>query len=146
MAQGPPDTKVTSRDLSEGDEITRANIKIADQTLDLLVSAIHDNNGEYSGTLVTWANITEKLALEDKTKAIMGESKAQAQELQELGVSLKQEGVCSTFSGHMEVPAEKDSSKLIGIGDWIRVCNSLSMASRRVWPGDSSSSSPGISI
>ena len=61
----------------------QANIKLGDETLDLLVSAIHDNNGEYIGPMVTWETITEKLAMEANTKTMMEESKAQAKELQD---------------------------------------------------------------
>jgi methyl-accepting chemotaxis protein len=42
----------------------RAQIKLGDQTLDLRVSATYDKNGQYTGPMLTWDVITEKLALE----------------------------------------------------------------------------------
>ncbi len=42
----------------------RAQIKLGDQTLDLRVSATYNKNGEYTGPMLTWDVITEKLALE----------------------------------------------------------------------------------
>jgi len=42
----------------------RALIKVGPQTLDLSVSAIHDESGAYVGAMATWDNVTEKLELE----------------------------------------------------------------------------------
>jgi methyl-accepting chemotaxis protein len=42
----------------------RAQIHMGDQILDLRVSATYDKNGEYTGPMLTWEVITEKLALE----------------------------------------------------------------------------------
>ncbi|MFL6023594.1 MAG: methyl-accepting chemotaxis protein [Marmoricola sp.] len=42
----------------------RANIAVGPETLDLLVSAIRDDSGEYIGAMATWEVITEKLANE----------------------------------------------------------------------------------
>jgi methyl-accepting chemotaxis protein len=42
----------------------RAQIKLGDQILDLRVSATYDKNGAYTGPMLTWEVITEKLALE----------------------------------------------------------------------------------
>jgi methyl-accepting chemotaxis protein len=42
----------------------RAQIKLGDQILDLRVSATYDKNGAYTGPMLTWDVITEKLALE----------------------------------------------------------------------------------
>lgn len=38
----------------------RAKIQLGDETLDLLISAIYDNDGEYTGPMLTWDLITEK--------------------------------------------------------------------------------------
>ena len=43
----------------------RATIQLGPEKLDLLVSAIFDSNGEYSGPMVTWEVVTEKLAMEE---------------------------------------------------------------------------------
>jgi methyl-accepting chemotaxis protein len=48
----------------------RANIKIGDETLDLLVTAITDAQGEYVGAMATWEVITEKLHLEEEVGRI----------------------------------------------------------------------------
>lgn len=39
----------------------RAIIELGDEKLDLLVSATYDNNGEYTGPMITWEVVTEKL-------------------------------------------------------------------------------------
>ena len=39
----------------------RANIKVGPETLDLLVSPIHDNEGAYIGAMATWEVITDRL-------------------------------------------------------------------------------------
>jgi methyl-accepting chemotaxis protein len=46
----------------------RANIQVGPETLDLLVSAIYDQNRNYLGPMVTWEVITEKLATEKREK------------------------------------------------------------------------------
>lgn len=43
----------------------RANIKVGDETLDLLVSPIVDNNNNYIGPMVTWSVITEQIKQAD---------------------------------------------------------------------------------
>ncbi|GJM25057.1 MAG: methyl-accepting chemotaxis protein [Phycisphaerae bacterium] len=42
-----------------------AIIELGDQKLDLLVSAIYDDTGEYIGPMVTWDLVTEKVRLEE---------------------------------------------------------------------------------
>src|SRR5689334_10339053 len=42
----------------------RANISVGPETLDLLVSAIRDEAGEYIGAMATWEVITDKLRVE----------------------------------------------------------------------------------
>jgi methyl-accepting chemotaxis protein len=53
----------------------RATIDVGPEKVDLLVSAIYDNNNNYVGPMVTWEVITEKLELERQAEAI---SRAQA--------------------------------------------------------------------
>jgi len=48
----------------------QALIQVGPETLDLLVSAIHDRNGEYIGPMVTWSIVTEKLKLEQEAARI----------------------------------------------------------------------------
>ena len=47
----------------------RAQIQLGDQFLELLMAALHDEKGNYSGAMVTWSVITEKLRLEAENKA-----------------------------------------------------------------------------
>jgi len=42
----------------------RAVIQLGPEKLDLLVSAIYDDKGEYAGPMVTWEVVTDKLAME----------------------------------------------------------------------------------
>lgn len=61
----------------------QAHIKLGDQTLDLMASAIYDKEGEYLGPMVTWSNITEKLAMEQRQKQLQAEAEENARVLQE---------------------------------------------------------------
>jgi len=49
----------------------RANIKVGPEILDLLVSAIKDNKGEYLGPMVTWEVVTQKLKTETEMARVM---------------------------------------------------------------------------
>ncbi len=46
----------------------QANIMVGEDTLDLLVSAIYNKQGEYIGPMITWQVITEKLKNEQREK------------------------------------------------------------------------------
>ena len=48
----------------------QALIQVGPETLDLLVSAIEDKDGEYIGPMVTWSVVTEKLRLENDSARI----------------------------------------------------------------------------
>jgi methyl-accepting chemotaxis protein len=61
----------------------QANIQVGPEILDLLVSAIYDNDNNYMGAMVSWSVITEKLATEQKTREMQEREQQQAQELQE---------------------------------------------------------------
>lgn len=51
--------------LANGDDLPhRAQIKVADEILDLLVTAIRDHRGQYIGPMVTWDVVTEKVRTE----------------------------------------------------------------------------------
>ena len=55
----------------------RAKIQVGAETLDLLLSAVRDQNGDSVGTMVTWEVVTKKLALEKesaKVQSMMSES------------------------------------------------------------------------
>lgn len=59
----------------------RAVIALGEQKLDLLVSAIYNTNGDYLGPMVTWENITAKLAMEAEQKRMTEETERNAREL-----------------------------------------------------------------
>ncbi|MBX3395210.1 MAG: PAS domain-containing protein [Phycisphaerae bacterium] len=59
----------------------RAVISLGEQKLDLLVSAIYNANGDYLGPMVTWENITAKLAMEAEQKRLTEENERNAMEL-----------------------------------------------------------------
>ncbi|MEX1233030.1 MAG: methyl-accepting chemotaxis protein [Planctomycetaceae bacterium] len=48
----------------------RAQIQVGPETLDLLVSAVNDENGDYIGPMVTWEVITEKVKLDKEVARI----------------------------------------------------------------------------
>jgi methyl-accepting chemotaxis protein len=59
----------------------RAKIKIGPETLDLMVSAIYDQDKKYAGAMLTWEIITEKLAAEEKVREAAEREKTAAEEL-----------------------------------------------------------------
>ena len=59
----------------------RAQIKLGPETLDLFVSAIYDQNKNFTGTMVTWEVITSKLAMEQQVREASEREKLQAEEL-----------------------------------------------------------------
>jgi len=61
----------------------QAQIQVGPEVLDLLVSAIYDQNNDYLGPMVTWEVITEKLANEKAAKEAQERERQQAEELQE---------------------------------------------------------------
>ncbi|MCH7884646.1 MAG: PAS domain-containing protein [Planctomycetes bacterium] len=61
----------------------RATIELGEHKLDLLVSAILDKKGDYLGPMVTWENITDKLAMEERQVKSQQEAEATAKELQD---------------------------------------------------------------
>jgi methyl-accepting chemotaxis protein len=48
----------------------KAQIKVGPEILDLLVSAIRDKDGKYSGPMVTWSIVTEQVARENEVARI----------------------------------------------------------------------------
>jgi methyl-accepting chemotaxis protein len=61
----------------------RAQIRVGPETLDLLVSAIIDAEGNYQGPMVSWEVITQKIANEQKIKEQHEREQAAARELAE---------------------------------------------------------------
>jgi methyl-accepting chemotaxis protein len=59
----------------------RAVIRIGPESLDLLVSAITDRDGEYIGAMATWSVVTQKLATEEKIRETTQTLAGSAEEL-----------------------------------------------------------------
>ncbi len=57
-------------------------INVGDQKLELMASAIFDDQGEYIGPMVTWENITEKLAGEERQNRMQQDAEETAADLQ----------------------------------------------------------------
>lgn len=82
----------------------RAQIHLGPETLDLLVSAIYDQNKNYLGPMVTWEVITEKLALERSAKEMQEREREQAAQLQ-AGVSALGQNAQMLASASQELTA-----------------------------------------
>nr|WP_246319583.1 methyl-accepting chemotaxis protein [Nocardioides kongjuensis] len=63
----------------------RANIKVGEETLDLLVSAITDDKGEYIGAMATWEVITDRLRIERESAEAAADTSAVNKILSGLG-------------------------------------------------------------
>ena len=61
----------------------RAQIQVGPETLDLLVSAIYDQDKNYIGPMVTWEVITAKLEMERRIKENAEREKQQSDELRQ---------------------------------------------------------------
>jgi methyl-accepting chemotaxis protein len=61
----------------------RSDISVGPETLDLLVSPIRNANGVYIGAMATWEVITERLRLQDESKASQERERDAAEELRE---------------------------------------------------------------
>ncbi|MCE9553819.1 MAG: PAS domain S-box protein [Planctomycetes bacterium] len=61
----------------------RATIKLGEELLDLNVSAIRDESGEYIGPMVTWDIITEQVRAEEREQRLVAEQAAAKKDLEE---------------------------------------------------------------
>ncbi|MBT3922875.1 MAG: PAS domain-containing protein [Nitrospina sp.] len=59
----------------------KAIIQVGPETFDLDVTAVFDSNGNYDGPMVSWAVITEKIAMEKREKEVMSQVSETAQTL-----------------------------------------------------------------
>ena len=66
---------------SESNLPRRANIQVGPETLDLLVSAIRDKDGNHIGAMASWEVITEKLRTEEKARELAERERVAAEEL-----------------------------------------------------------------
>ncbi|MEZ6235769.1 MAG: GAF domain-containing protein [Phycisphaerales bacterium] len=90
-----------------------AHIKVGDETLDLLVSPVLDQNRQYVGAMVTWEVITQKLATEKAIKDAAERERQMAQELQEK-VSAILEVVNAAAEGDLTREVSVNGSDAIG--------------------------------
>lgn len=90
-----------------------AVIKVGDQSLDLTVNAILDGKGEYVGAMACWANITDKLNLEARTKLMMEEAQQNAQALQDK-VNQLLDTVSAAAEGDLTKPVTVNGEDAIG--------------------------------
>lgn len=68
----------------------RAKIKVGENILDLLVSAIYDANKKYIGSMVTWEVITDKVVLVETLNETANQLAASAEELSATATQLNQ--------------------------------------------------------
>lgn len=59
----------------------RAKIKLGDETMDLWVSAIYDNNNDYIGPMVTWELVTDRVKIMDTLEETSVQLGAASEEL-----------------------------------------------------------------
>ncbi len=60
-----------------------ARIQLADEFLDLLVSAVRDEQGNYIGTMVNWSIVTEQVRIEESNHELQERERAQAEALRQ---------------------------------------------------------------
>ena len=97
----------------------QANIKLGDQTLDLLVSPVYDNNRKYLGAMVTWEVITEKLKMEQDIKDATERDKKKAEELGRIMATVASNATSlgssseelTAISGEMSANSEETSTQ-----------------------------------
>nr|WP_179532923.1 methyl-accepting chemotaxis protein [Nocardioides marinus] len=81
----------------------RANISVGPETLDLLVSAIRDKDGEYIGAMATWEVITSKLRAEVERNDAMADANAFNKTLSVLaGATSREEAIQKTLDAVRE--------------------------------------------
>ncbi|MEE3127428.1 MAG: methyl-accepting chemotaxis protein [Actinomycetota bacterium] len=81
----------------------RANISVGPETLDLLVSAIRDQDGEYIGAMATWEVITSKLKAEAERNDAMADANAFNKTLAVLaGATTREEAIQNTLDAVRE--------------------------------------------
>ncbi len=98
----------------------RSVIAVGDQSLDLLVSAVYDEHGEYIGPMVTWENITERLRLEAESKRLRAESERNAQQL-ERKVAQLLETVHVAAAGDLTIAVPVSGADAVGqLGDGLQ--------------------------
>ena len=93
----------------------RANIKLGTETLDLLVSAIYDNNGIFTGPMVTWDVITKKLELESQIEQNATALSSSAEELTAISQQMASNAEETATQANVVSAASEEVSKNVNV-------------------------------
>lgn len=93
----------------------RAAIKVGPETLDLLVSPIYDNKGNYSGPMVTWTVVTKKLELESQIEQNANTLSASAEELTAISQQMAGNAEETATQANVVSAASEQVSKNVGV-------------------------------
>ncbi len=89
----------------------RAKIRLGEHTLDLLVSAVYDNNRKYAGPMVTWEVITEKVNLINTLEETANQLAAAAEELSVTAVQLSKNSDLTSSQSNTAAANTEEVSK-----------------------------------
>jgi len=93
----------------------RATIKVGPESLDLLVSAIYDNKGNYMGPMVTWEVITKKLELESQIAQNAAALSSSAEELTAISQQMAGSAEETATQANVVSAASEEVSKNVGV-------------------------------
>ena len=93
----------------------RANIKLGPETLDLLVSPIYDNKGNYMGPMVTWTVITKKLELESQIEQNANTLSSSAEELTAISQQMAGNAEETATQANVVSAASEEVSKNVSV-------------------------------
>jgi len=93
----------------------RATIKLGPETLDLLVSPIYDNKGNYMGPMVTWTVITNKLELENQIEQNANTLSSSAEELTAISQQMAGNAEETATQANVVAAASEEVSKNVNI-------------------------------
>jgi len=93
----------------------RANIKLGSETIDLLVSPIYDNKGNFSGPMVTWNIITKKLELESQIEQNATALSSSAEELTAISQQMAGNAEETATQANVVSAASEEVSKNVSI-------------------------------
>jgi len=93
----------------------RASIKVGPETLDLLVSPIYDNNGNYTGPMVTWTVITKKLEMETQIEQNASALSSSAEELTAISQQMAGNAEETATQANVVSAASEEVSKNVSV-------------------------------
>ncbi|SRR5579883_1346455 len=93
----------------------RANIQLGPETLDLLVSPIFDNKGNYLGPMATWELITKKIELERQIEQNASTLSASAEELTAISQQMAGNAEETATQADVVSAASEEVSKSVGV-------------------------------